>query len=204
MKITALKAQVKNPERVSVFVDHAYTFSLTLNEVLEHKLKKETEITEADIAAFKKLSEDGKLRTRAYEWLMGRPHSTKELRDYLYKKKTDKDLQEKLIAEFTQKGVLSDERFAEWSAERLLRKNKSSRAIANELRAKGIDSVTIQSIVSREEISDRESLVVLIQKLQTRSRYADQKKLIAYLQTKGFSYSDIKSALEIIEPEQEP
>jgi len=204
MKITLLKMQVQNPERVSVFVDNTYTFSLTISEVLEYKLKKDVELTEADIAVYKKISEDGKLRSLVYEWLIGRPHSTKELKEYLYKKKIDKDLQEKLIAEFTSKGILSDQRFAEWSAERLLRKNKSARAVANELRTKGIDSVTIQSVVSREETSDEAALKQLIHKLSTRSRYADKKKLIAYLQTKGFRYADIKAALEITEPEQEP
>lgn len=204
MKITALKAQVKNPERVSVFVDGKYSFSLTLSEVLGQKLKKDHEVTDIDIAVFKKLSDDGKIRSRAYEWLLNRPHSAKELQEYLYRKKVDKDLQNRLVDEFKAKGVLSDERFANWSAERLKRKNKSARAITNELRTKGIDQVTIQSIVSREGVDDKEALKALIVKLSGRSRYADQKKLITYLLSKGFSYSDVKAALSLQEPEQEP
>lgn len=46
MKITALKAQIKNPERVSVFVDGKYSFSLTINEVIDQKIKKDlTKVT---------------------------------------------------------------------------------------------------------------------------------------------------------------
>lgn len=195
MKITALKAQVKNAERVSIFVDGKYTFSLTINDVIEYKLKKDLEVTELDIETYKKLSADGKLRARAYEWLMGRPHSTKELKDYLYKKKTDKDLQQKLITEFTSKGILSDERFAEWAVERLTRKNKSQRAIINELRSKGIDLVTIQSVMSHSGAVDSQHLQTLVTKLQTRPRYADQQKLTSYLISKGFRYDDIKEVL---------
>jgi hypothetical protein len=33
MKITAIKQQVKNPERVSIFVDGKYEFSLSLDEL---------------------------------------------------------------------------------------------------------------------------------------------------------------------------
>jgi hypothetical protein len=33
MKITAIKQQVKNPERVSVFIDEKYEFSLSLDEL---------------------------------------------------------------------------------------------------------------------------------------------------------------------------
>ena len=202
MKITALKTQVKNAERVSIFVDGKYTFSLTINEVIEYKLKKDLEVTEADIETYKKLSADGKLRARAYEWLMGRPHSTKELRDYLYKKKTDKDLQAKLISEFTDKGILSDQRFAEWSVERLERKNKSQRAIISELRAKGIDTTVIQSVVGRGDSKDAQQLVTLLAKLQSRPRYTDQQKLIAYLISKGYRYDDIKQALGLTQIQQ--
>ncbi|MEI7632281.1 MAG: regulatory protein RecX [bacterium] len=204
MKITALKAQIKNPNRVSIFVEAKYVFSLTIDDVLTYKLKKDSEITESDIAVYKKLSSDGKIKTRTYEWLLNRPHSTKELKEYLYHKQVDKELQDKLVEDFTNKGILSDERFADWSAERLLRKNKSSRAIVSELRSKGVDQVTIQSIVSREGSNDGLALKQLITKLSTRSRYADQKKLITYLLSKGFSYGDVKEALNFREPEQEP
>ena len=125
---------------------------------------------------------------------MGRPHSTKELKDYLYKKKTDSDLQQKLILEFTEKGILSDQRYAQWAAERLMRKNKSHRAIANELRAKGIDVQTIQQAMADQPSDDTGHLNILIAKLQTRPRYSDPKKLMAYLVSKGFSYQDIKEA----------
>jgi regulatory protein len=205
MKITALKAQVKNADRVSIFVDGKYSFSLTISEVLDQKLKKDIDVNESDIAAFKKLSSDGKIRARAYEWLLNRPHSTKELKEYLYKKKVDTDLQAKLVTEFTQKNVLSDERFATWSAERLLRKNKSSRAIVSELKAKGVNDVTIQSIVSRQQqgSNDTEALQALVQKLRTRPRYNDQARLTRYLISKGFSYNDVKGALSLQLPEQE-
>ena len=195
MKITALKAQVKNSERVSVFVDSKYTFSLTLNEVLAYKLKKDLELSETDVEMYKKLSEDSKLRAMTYEWLMGRPHSTKELKDYLYKKKTDSDLQAKLIAEFTQKGVLNDEHFAQWASERYARKNKSKQAIKRELQLKGIDATIIQYVLEQNNSSDKDQLNALIVKLQGRSRYADPQKLTAYLVSKGFYYDDIKTAL---------
>ncbi len=201
MKITALKTQVKNPERISVFVDNTYTFSLTMNEILEHKLKKDLEVTEADIEAYKKLSLDGKLRARTQEWLMGRPHSTKELKEYLYKKKADADLQHKLIREFERTGLLNDEQFARWCAERLMRKGKSRRAVQSELRSKGVEQHVADALLAEDVESDSTRIARLVEKLRTRSRYADDKKLIAYLISKGFMYEDIKSAIKLREPE---
>ena len=206
MKITALKQQIKNVDRVSIFVDNKYSFSLILDDILLYKLKKGLELREADVVVFKKLSNDGKLRLRAYEWLMGRPHSTRELTDYLRRKKAEPDLVAELVQDFTQKGTLNDAYFADWFYEKSIRKNKSMRAAQNELRVKGIDLLTIQSIVSREENMGTEAgaLQHLITKLSSRPRYADQAKLIRYLLSKGFSYSDVKTALSLQIPEQEP
>jgi regulatory protein len=200
MKITALKQQIKNVGRVSIFVDGKYSFSLTLDQLLGQKLKKDTELDENQIKDLKKLSDEGKLKQRAIEWLMGRPHSTREFRDYLYRKQAEKDLIEAWTEEFTAKGYLNDAEFARWFADGRRRKNKSARAITAELFSKGVSQAIIQNIITELEISDDvkkseiEALDELIAKLKGRSRYQDQQKLIAYLISKGFKYSDIKQA----------
>src|SRR3990167_123053 len=103
-QITSIKQQVKNPERVSVFVDGKYEFSLTLDELLKEKLKNGAELDKADVKRLKKVSVDGKLRIRAIEWLLNRPHSTREFRDYLYRKKAEPELTVFVAGEFSEKG----------------------------------------------------------------------------------------------------
>jgi hypothetical protein len=105
MKITSIKQQVKNAERVSVFVDGKYTFSLSLDELLAHKLKTNDELGAHDVKKFKKISADGKLRARALEWLMSRPRSEREFRDYLYRKKAETEQIENLVNEFSKKVI---------------------------------------------------------------------------------------------------
>jgi regulatory protein len=133
---------------------------------------------------------------------MGRPHSTREFRDYLYRKKAEKDLIEKLVEEFTEKKYLNDENFARWFAELRARKNKSARAIKSELASKGISPDTIQSVVTElgTDEGEKEALIKLVNKLSTRPRYAaDPNKLTANLISKGFRYSDIKEVLERVD-----
>jgi regulatory protein len=195
MKITAIKAQIKSDERVSVFVDGKYSFSLNLDQLLQEKIKKNDEIDEIKIKQLKKLSDEGKLKQRALEWLMGRPHSERELRDYLYRKKADKDLIDNIIDEFIEKKYLNDENFARWFVELRRRKNKSTREITSELRSKGVSQVIVQTVISEDEKTDMESLKLLVIKLSSRSRYKDENKLKTYLASKGFNYSDIKDAL---------
>ncbi len=206
MKISSIKQQVKDQTRVSIFLEGKYSFSLTLDQLLSEKLKKDDELDEQRIDELKKLSDEGKLRLRALEWLMGRPHSTREFRDYLYRKKASKEHIEVLIEEFSDKKYLDDEYFAKWFAEGRLRKNKSIKAIRSELITKGISPVTIQSIALelKDEKDDKEAIRLLVSKLRNRTRYQDSKKLTTYLLSKGFQWSDIKDVLSSAENDDLP
>lgn len=203
MKITALKYQAKNPDRVSVFVDNSYSFSLTVQDIVETGIKKDTALTEQDIAAYKKLCADGKIKSRVLEWLQGRPHSVQELNEYFFRKKVDADLADKLRAECLAKGILNDERYAGWAIERLKRKNKSDRAIASELMKKGISTQVTLTLLKNEQTTDRDALNLLLYKVQNKPRYSDKNKLIAYLLGKGFSYDEVKKATSLQEPEED-
>src|SRR3989338_9571855 len=133
MKITAIRSHVKNPERVSVFLDGKYGFSLSLDELLHEKLKNGDELDKAAEKRLKKISADCKLRARTLEWLLNRPHSTRELRDYLYRKKAELEIINSLVEEFSAKGYLDDAKFAVWLIELQKRRGKSDRAIRSEL-----------------------------------------------------------------------
>lgn len=195
MKITSLKQQIKKPERVSVFVDEKYSFSLGLDELLAQKLKKDQELSEADVKRLKKISDDGKLRARSLEWLLNRPHSIREFKDYLYRKKADADITESLIAEFVDKKYLDEEKFAQWFSELQKRRGKSIRAITSELFKKGVD----REIVAKnfeESGDDLQQLKIMIAKKQKLSRYKnDPQKLATYLVGQGFNWADVKQAL---------
>ena len=56
MRITRITEQIRNPERVSVFFDGKYGFSLNLDQLLQTKLKTGDEIDGADLKVYKKLS----------------------------------------------------------------------------------------------------------------------------------------------------
>ena len=201
MKITALKRQVKNIDRVSVFVDQKYSFSLTDSEVLQLGIKNGLHVSPQDIESFKKLSADGKVRARTLEWVLARPHSQKELQDYLYRKKVDPELADKIKQECEQRHYIDDVSYAEWYVQYLRRKNKSSKAVRYELMKKGISNTIVQDIMQHYE-SDDASIHAVMQKIDNKPRYADPQKKITYLLSKGFSYSDIKQAMAVQLPEE--
>lgn len=198
MKITSIKHQAKNPQRVSIFIDGKYGFSLSLDELLAEKLKKDDEIDDERLNKLKKLSEDGKRRMRALEWVMGRPHSVREFRDYMYRKKADSQLTDNLIEEFTGKKYLDDKAYGSWLADLRQRAGKSDRQIRSELYAKGLSREDVEIVMQGQEAGETERLRALIDKKSKLIRYQnDPQKLAKYLLSQGFSYSDIKAALAL-------
>lgn len=196
MEITAIKQQVKNPERVSVFVDGKYEFSLTLDELVQQKLKNGDELNKADIKRLKKISVDGKLRIRAMEWLLNRPHSTREFRDYLYRKKAELELTELFIKEFSDKGYLDDRKFGAWFIELQKRRAKSDRALRFGLFKKGLGRELVDELLAAEPDDESERLKVMIEKKNKLSRYRNNpQKLKQYLARQGFDYDLINGVL---------
>lgn len=126
LKITDIKQAVKNENRVNVFVNGKYAFSLDVAQVVDMGVKIGRVINEEELADFKKASEFGKAYQRALEWVLMRPRSRRELRDYLKRREIQSEVKEKKkewerdreIAELTAKGEEVDARKLEKRAKR--------------------------------------------------------------------------------------
>lgn len=202
MKITVIKQQIKNPQRVSIFVDERYSFSLSLDELVKCKLKKDQELSASDVKKYKKLSQDGKLRSRALEWTLNRPHSIREFKDYMYRKKASPELTESLIKEFNAKNYLNEQKFGQWFLDLQKRRGKSNRAIRSDFFKKGLDREMIEELMQDQSESEQQRLKDLIAKKRKASRYRDDpQKLAQYLVAQGFNWQDVKKALAMASTE---
>ena len=104
--ITNLKQGVKNPNRVNVFINGKFAFSLDVAQVVDLKLKIGLVVSEEQLAEYKKASEFGKLYQRALEWALMRPRSEREIHDYLNKKIYEKKLDKNYINNIIKKLIL--------------------------------------------------------------------------------------------------
>lgn len=195
MKITKISEQLKNENRVNIFIDGRYSFSLTLNQLLESKLRVNDEVDEILLSELKKLSQIGKLKMRALEWLMLRPRSQKEFRDYLYRKKLDSNEAESWLTEFQRKGYQNDKSFSKWWVEQRRNKKRSSKFIRSELKTKGVQNDLIDEAINESVIDDKLALKELIIKIRSKPKFQDEKKLLEYLMRQGYGYSLIKEVL---------
>ncbi len=207
MKITALKMQVRDKDRVNVFIDGKYRFSLDIIQVAELGIKNGAEYTEEELVELEIESQFGKLYTRSLEYALIRPRSQREMRDYLYRKTRDsrtktgdikkgvsKELTERVFNRLFEKGYIDDMKFASfWVENRNVRKGSSMRKLQMELHGKGVDAAIVEQVLASTERADTDELQKIIAKKA--SRYDDVQKLTAYLVRQGFRYDDVKEVL---------
>ena len=192
--ITELRQGVKNPNRVNVFVDGKYAFSLDVTQVVDMGVKAGQKITEEELAELKKASDFGKLYQRTLEWILIRPRSVRETKDYLVRKQAS-EFSKIIIQQLSERGYLDDRKFAEWYVEnRFVKKGVSQRRLKMELIKKGIAREIIENVLDRRD--DEEELRKMIDKKRT--KYTPE-KLIAYLVRQGFSYDLVRRLVDEIE-----
>ncbi|MBH2007475.1 RecX family transcriptional regulator [Candidatus Saccharibacteria bacterium] len=212
MKITGITAQQKDPNRVNIMIDGKYRFSLDISQVINLGVKIGREYSESELAEVEGESQFGKLYGRALEYCLMRPHSAREVRDYLWRKtRTTKyktrttgeikeregvatELTERVYEKLVEKSYIDDDSFARfWIENRNLTKGTSRRKLEAELRAKGVSQEIVARHLEETGRTDDDELRKVIAK--KRSRYTDDQKLMQYLARQGFGYEDIKRAL---------
>lgn len=202
LKITDIKQAVRNENRVNIYVNGKYAFSLDISQVVELKVKVGRELTKEEFSELKQASEFGKMYQRALEWVLVRPRSRRELRDYLMRRlKKEIKLSETVMNRLVERGYVDDEKFARYYVEnRFVKKGVSERRLRQELAQKGVAREIIDEVLNRSERNERDEIHKMI--LRKRARYDDE-KLIAYLCRQGFSYELVKEMV-VEENDAEP
>lgn len=208
MKITNITLQAKNQDRVNVSVDGTYRFSLEVYQVTEFGIKIGNEYSEEEISLFEQESIFGKLYARSLEYVMMRPRSAKEVRDYLWRKTrttryksrsgeikeragVSQLLADRVFDRLVEKNYIDDERFARfWVENRNMRKGASKRKLQNELRSKSVDQTIIDQVVSTSSRTDDDEIDKVIAK---KGHRYDELKLVQYLVRQGYDYDLVRT-----------
>lgn len=214
LTVTQITSGVQNPNRVNIFINGRYSFSLDVNQVIDLKVKVGRVLSEAELQELRSASEFGKLYQRALEWALTRPHSVRETRNYLKRRQLKRaqtnrkraseelkplpeiqsDTMGLVLQRLIERGYIDDQKFAEFYVEnRFIKKGVSSKRLRLELSKKGITQNIIDNVLNSNGRNEQDELMKMLRK--KRNRYDDQ-KLIAYLVRQGFAYSDVVEAVE--------
>jgi regulatory protein len=124
--------------------------------------------------------------------LTGQARSRKELSDKLAKKNVPADIATRLLDRFEEVGLVDDEAFAKsWIASRQPGKGLARRALAQELRRKGIDDEVARDALDETDPADEAAAAraLVRKKLRTLSSVDDTtatRRLVGMLARKGY------------------
>ena len=189
-KITALKIQKRNTERVNVYLDGEYAFGLA--KIVAIWLHIGQELDDAKIASLKDEDESEVAYQKALHFLSFRPRSEGEVRQRLAKQEYTESVIEATINRLKEQHFLGDQQFASlWVDNRSTFRPRSQRMLAMELRNKGVEEDVIFSALETAE--DDEVLAYQAgQKYVRRLAGLDwqnfRQRLTGYLGRRGFSY----------------
>ncbi len=209
MIVTKLE-RAKKSNRVNVFIDEEYAYSVTEQTLIDLGLYKGQEFDQEQLLKAKQQAFFARLYDGCLARIASRPRSEYEMRTYLaqrlYKldQSKDRELIERIVEKLKDKKYIDDEQFAKWWVDnRMSFSPKSKRALQSELTKKGIDSKTIaQVLLSVGGESELELAREHAVKFSSKSRFlaldkrAQREKLARMLQRKGFGWDVIEKVLK--------
>lgn len=198
-KITALKPQKHNKERLNVYLDGEFAFGLALDAAVG--LAVGDTLSAERIAALQDEDAFARARDRAMRYLSYRPRSIAEVRRNLRRKDVDEALAERVIAYLREYNYLNDLEFARyWVEQREAFKPRGRLALQQELRQKGVARAIIDEAV--EEVDEEDAARRAAEKRVRRWSHLPydefRTKLGGYLQRRGFHYGIIRTTVEAI------
>lgn len=196
-KITALKAQKRNSNRINIYLDDEFAFGLSryaaawLQIGQELSTEKIEELLDADAQEV--------ANQRALNFLSYRPRSEAEVRKNLKKHDTPDNVITDVLTRLRRNGLVDDLQFARtWVENRSTFRPRGRRALTMELRQKGIDDEAIDEVLCDLDEDNLAYQAALKQsrKYEGLEWMAFRQKMGAYLARRGFNYGVAKPVIE--------
>lgn len=194
-KITALKVQKNNPNRINVYLDGEFAFGLSrivaawlhVGQMVNEEKIRQLQAEDTVEVAFQ----------RALQFLIHRPRSEHEMMQKLQTLGFEPKVVQTTIERLKSSGYLDDDQFSKlWVENRNELAPRSSRALAFELRQKGVAEEIIQHTLSEnlgEETLAYRAASRYMKRLKGLDWQMFRNRLSAFLARRGFSYETISS-----------
>ncbi|HEV2129552.1 MAG TPA: regulatory protein RecX [Longimicrobiaceae bacterium] len=208
MQITSIEPQKHHPERVNIHVDGSFRLALAAEIAYAAALRVGDTVTEERLGELERQDQRWKAREAALVLLSFRPRTRSELRGRLLRKGFPEEVAEETVASLVEKGLVSDDAFAEvFVRDRTRLRPKGKRRLVQELRAKGVDAETahaaVEEVWEREEVSELELAREAAAKWSPRAGEEPlraRRRLFGFLQRRGFSGDSIRQVMDQVLP----
>ena len=188
--------------KIHIYVDEEYRATVDSDYWYSEKYRNFKEINDEELTELLDAVSFRRAYNKGLDLLSRRPHGTKELIKKLCEKGHEKEFAEKACDRLLELGLLNDEEFARILANELYeRKGYGVKRIKQELIFRGVDREIAGNAIDSIDIDTQNRIILVIEK-KYKSKINDEKgrkRAIDGLLRLGYSYSDIKTALNSIE-----
>jgi regulatory protein len=203
-KITALRAQAKDPQRVNVFIDGEFAIGVGLTTITKTGLHVGKELSAEEFAKLEQTESGDKAYIAALRFLEARPRSIAEVRARLGRKDYAPEAIDAAIARLAELDLLDDAAFARyWVENRQAYRPRGAGALRDELRRKGIDADVAAGVLSDDRLRGDESASAWSLARAALRKYADSanrsaftRRMGSYLQRRGYTFETIRPIVD--------
>lgn len=202
--ITKIEVGKRNKERVNIYIDNEYAFSISAELVYKENIKVKDEI---NVERLKKLADEDnyiKCKNSALKIIERTYKSEKELRDKLVLKGYDDHIIKQTINFLREYNLLNDTNYAKMYVKDRSR-NQGKNKIKYKLIQKGIDENIIEEELNKIDKDEIKKVVyeMALKKYRVLSKrendnYKLTQKLYRFLMGKGYDYDLIKDVIKSI------
>lgn len=207
-RITALTVQARDAERFSVFIDASFAFGLASAVVEREGLHVGQDLTQADLDRLLEAEAYFRALNASLHFLSYRPRSEGEIRQRLRRSDTPAETIDAVLTQLRDWRYVDDEDFAQrWIENRSQHRPRGARLLTQELRAKGVDPEVVSRSIEEAELDETSQALEAGRKrwaqLASLEPEVRERRMIGFLQRRGFGFDSIRQVLETLRGEQE-
>lgn len=200
MQITSVEKNKKVKDRMSVFIDDRYSFSISESDYISLGLYDKTEITEEEIEYIRNTLNFRSAKSKAVKYLSTRLRTEGEVVKRLTDEGYDAETAARVIEELKSLGYINNRLYIQkYIYDRSKLRPSSKRLLRLELLQKGIDGDEIDEILDDWKTDEASVAEALARKKFGKYDLKDDKiarRLQAFLSHRGFSHEIITGTIE--------
>ena len=203
MKITDIKRQKRRKNRVSIYLDGKYTFSLDNDTIVRANIYTGDEITEEDKNKLIEKDAFSRARDYAYYFVSYRDRSEYEIKKRLFEKEFQPAVVNEVLSLLRSQGIVDDRSFVnKWVDNVILSRPMGRMRVTHELRAKRVRDDIIEEVCQEKLDLDKEvelARKAAEKKMKVLKSYAQdvaRRRLNTFLVNRGFNFEIIRDLIK--------
>ncbi len=203
MQITSVEKNRKNKEKMSVYIDGTFSFTISEDDYLSMNLYDKVEISQDEIDYIKNTVNFRAAKNTAIKYLSHKLRTEKEVAQKLHEEGFDADSTEKAIEELKSLGYINNKIYVQkFLFDRSKLKPKSKKLLKLELKSKGISEEIIDEVLDDWNVDETviaESLVKRKFGKYDLNNENIRKKVHMFLRHRGYDYEVTEEVLRRFE-----